>query len=302
MTNLELQNYNSSIDQDKKLNNNQNKMLITLIEKAYKDAKLDSNFIKPLGQIIGLIMIPTGKTAEILTNNINKWLDKVSKQKQSETTPPKESILVPALSKMRYTTEDILVDMYTELLTKASAKISKNNVLPNYVSIIERLSPDEAHLLNFMYKKNYKTEVKLRDVIDSQDTQNAYLSQSPNQYILLPVSGIPFLEIRNKSISHEKGWLDVKKYFVDVDLLPISKKDNIEAYLENLQSLGLISIKVNFWFLPISIYNHLEQHSFLLELKQKIKKNRQIKTIKGRIDLTAHGRSFLKIVVNNKNI
>ena len=89
-------------------------------------------------------------------------LNKIEKENIQEVIP---EIGVPVIEKLLYVTDESLVDLYTELLAKASDKTQCNMAHPGFVNIINNLSPKEAQILKFI-KKNFRiamVEVSVAD-------------------------------------------------------------------------------------------------------------------------------------------
>ena len=61
--------------------------------------------------------------------------------------PPE--IGVPIIEKLSYVTNEELRKLYIELLAKASIKEENDKAHPNFINIINSLSPDEANLLSY---------------------------------------------------------------------------------------------------------------------------------------------------------
>ncbi|MBO7095204.1 DUF4393 domain-containing protein [bacterium] len=55
---------------------------------------------------------------------------------------------------MSYYSNEILSNMFIELLAKSADKKNVNDVLPSYIKIIENLSEDEAFILEYIYEKS----------------------------------------------------------------------------------------------------------------------------------------------------
>ena len=61
---------------------------------------------------------------------------------------------IVCLDKLTYATNDEIARLFTNLLTNASNEDRANLAHPSFVSMIERLSSDEARILNAMQKSN----------------------------------------------------------------------------------------------------------------------------------------------------
>lgn len=235
--------------------------------------------------------------------NYQKFAERIQDIPKERLTPIEPQKSITALQRLQYVTEEILSDMFVELLAKSADSKYSSKVRARYQEILSNLDSNDAMLLEFLFRNGYTVKIKmesLQSVIDEGDELLEQLPEAAN--IDYPIGGIPFLEIRDQSNKISAGWRTIHKIFTDVAQLPVSKSiQEVEGQMEHLASLGLIEIKPDFWFLPVDIYLHLENDQYVDYLKRNITKQRSIKYIKGRIDLTTLGRDFLSIVLKNQD-
>ena len=189
------------------------KAVPNVIGQVYQDIAQPS--VQAVGKALGTVfefstsfLLPVKLLNEKFKLNFTKRLDEYKKkleeipeEKRCEVHP---QIGTPIIEKLTYTTTDEIADLFTTLLANASNKDTVNKAHPSFVSMIERLSPDEAKILNFIKEEDY----------------------------------IPYTEIRaEKDGDYEilESHLTTLKY--DLDLM---FPQNIGAYLSNFISLGII--------------------------------------------------------------
>ena len=231
---------------------------------------------------------------------ISVGIHKIPKENRVSLEPYKSYKAIQAL---HYVTEKDLSEWFIELLVKSADSRYTDKIKARYQEILSVLDPDDAKLLEFIFLNKYVVNIKAKDFMDIVDQTNEQsIEKIPeNSNIRIPIPGIPFLEIRDKSAKNSAGWNTIHKIFTNVEILPTNKNvEEVESQLEHLTSLGLIEIKLNFWFLPIALYSHLENSEYVLNLSKNINDQRSLEKIKGRIDLTALGKDFLSIVLKNK--
>lgn len=124
--------------------------------------------------------------------------------------PPE--IVVPIAEKLIYVSNEELRNMYIELMAKASTTDLNDKAHPSFVNIINNLSPDEARFLKALQQIG-----TIR--ISSVHHFSAYKSESFVNYF-----------------KHEAN----KKY---IDELTFPQ--NIAAYIENFEGLGIVSVSID---------------------------------------------------------
>lgn len=142
--------------------------------------------------------------------NLEKRLDEyaqklfsIPEDKRCEVHP---QIGLPIIEKLTYTTSDEIADLFTNLLASASSSDTVNTAHPAFISMIERMSPDEARIL--VYLKD-KEDIPYCDI-------NAY----PNQ---------------------DRGYITLSEHVTMIDEdVTLSYPQNIDAYLANFISLGIL--------------------------------------------------------------
>lgn len=135
----------------------------TIFPQVYSD--LAQPGVKAVGQALGTVLefsstvlLPlklVNKKAKLLfakrLNEYKEKLESIPEEKRIEVAP---ELGAPILDKLTYTTNDEIAELFTNLLTNASNEDRVNAAHPSFVSMIERLSPDEARILKAMTKSD----------------------------------------------------------------------------------------------------------------------------------------------------
>ncbi|QIX59693.1 DUF4393 domain-containing protein [Hymenobacter sp. BT18] len=82
-----------------------------------------------------------------------KNLEKVADDKIVEVAP---EVGVPIIDKLEKTTNEILSEMYINLLTNASIEDYAGNVHPRFTQVIENLTPDEVRIIEPLKQVNHR--------------------------------------------------------------------------------------------------------------------------------------------------
>ncbi len=122
-------------------------------------------------------------------------------------------ILIPIINRFSYTSNEELSNAFINLLTKASSIDTVNMAHPGFISIIDRLSPDEAVFLTYFREKKYLMLLDLEyEVILTSD-----------------IIGLDKTEVKSA----------IKKYKLK-EKIQLKYFDNFSMYVENLISLGIL--------------------------------------------------------------
>jgi len=287
------------------------KALIAVIREGYKDmAQPTARAVgNALGKVAGLALEPVGALADIGKANLMRFVKKLEKEERENPEniiPTKPSVAVPILEKMRYVDEDALAEAYAELLKNSCLKDRQAKVLPAYSEILARLSPDEVKILDFLYREENIYEIPVRELLktvsDEDRLKLAGTTVPVEMQMAYPIQGIPFLEVRSDTRKKDGGWNVTVKYFTDVSRkVSLSSAESLDAYIENLQSLGIFQVRTNFWFIPVAIYSDLESEA-TRQYKDVIERDgRTINLLKGEIRLTSLAESLLAMCTSNSH-
>lgn len=278
------------------------------ITSIYKDAA--SPALRSIGDALGMlaeaaIAEPLRRKAEqIRAKNIARTEEKLKKELPENITETKVSIAVPILERMRYIEEEELADAYAELLKNSCLRDRQSKVLPSYATLLSNLTSDEVRILNFVHKwQNYSNiqAGKLMQV-GSESTKQEIMERGiqSHQIVKYSVWGIHALEISTKN-EHE-GFSTREKYFNDLEKkMTLERTENIEIYIENMKSLGIMESLMGAHglgaaFVPKEIYDELEA-----EAKAKYGEGDNIDIQKRAIALTSLGLAFLDMCSPKKS-
>ena len=230
---------------------------------------------KALGTVLGLgntillpIQLANEKSRLVLESNLEKYRVKLENTPKEQICPVAPEIGVPIAEKLSYVTNEMIGEMYLELLTRASVSHSASVAHPGFVNIIQNLSPDEAVLL--------------------QSAQHQ-------------LDGIPFVEVRFQHKGQSK-WLTLhpmilqSKYYSELQY-----RDNLPAYVSNLEGLGIFDVQDNIYLDIEEIYNELEEIGKNMYASfAETDGTRELSLNRGRIRITAFGRLFLSACFSNR--
>lgn len=245
-----------------------------LLALVYKD------LLRPSVQVIGkslkavLEFVSTPFMALQLQNdkvklNLEKRLDEyaqklhsIPEDKRCEVHP---QIGLPIIEKLTYTTCDEIADLFTSLLASASSIDTANTAHPAFISMIERMSPDEARILEYL--KN-KEDIQYCDI-------NVY---------------------SNQNSGYDTLFEHVTMIKEDVALI---YPENTNAYLANLVSLGILRDKKGTFRMDKTQYNRIKGKYQVEELTAKFVPERwkSIDVEESYYQVTPFGRLFIQACI-----
>lgn len=195
-------------------------------------------------------------------NEYKEKLEEIPEDKRCEVHP---QIGTPIIEKLSYTTNDEIADMFTTLLANASNVDMVNNAHPSFVSMIERMSPDEARILNY-----------LKDKIDIQYC-NFYGDVKDGE-------GYKTLLDHETLLRNE---------------IEFNYPQNLNAYLANFISLGIIIDKAGIWKIDKTIYNKIRDKVNLKKLEDTFVPQtfKSITVEESYYEITDFGKLFIKACI-----
>lgn len=267
-------------------------------EALYEDAAKPSIRVvgKSLAQCVALFSRPVGRMAEIFEKNIHRYLDKLEGIKEEDLVEPNTRILVPILEKMRFTDEEKVADYYAEILATASKKEHSNKVMVTFIEILNRLSADEIKILEYI--NSPINHVVLPELTEDDATKYGLTLDTK---IVNITGSLPVIDVK-REISGQTGYFIIKKNFNYLqEKINLDAPDNIDFYIDNMISLGLVEKKPNFMFANDKIYHCLENHEKISTMKKEFESipNFKISFLEGRIDITDLGNKLLSLCSHN---
>ena len=255
---------------------------------AYKDSTKPALQVigKSLAQCVSLFATPIGRTAQILEKNINKYLDKLEGYTKEDLVSPDTRILVPVLEKMRYTEDEEVSNYYAEILSAASKKDTKGKVLLSFIEILNRVTSDEIKILEFINSVKNTVIVEASTIMNEQ-VKLLNPSLKPDALINVPLGkAVPMIDVQIGT----EGTLGYHVILNNFNLLPynvfLEFPENIDSYLDNLISLGLLHIPHGKGFANEAIYKPLKEHKKVKDLEENLQNKQKINFENSRVDLT----------------
>lgn len=252
-----------------------------ITEKAYNDllsepSKKAGNALGTIVNIGNTVLWPikwvNERTRIYFENNLKKYEQKLESIPEEKVTEVPTEISMPILERFTYTSNEELSNAFVNLLTSASSIDTINTAHPGFIQLIDRLSPDEAILL-----KHFKSN-----------------------------PAIPVLTIKhydNPEKSSEYLFVFKNKTGLEVRIQEIKFPENINIYINNLESLGLIKYSDYFYVELEKEYEIIEkQHKQLLENHfNKYSEEKDLKKAKkeskGMYELTDFGELFISACI-----
>lgn len=186
-----------------------------VLEQVYADLAQPS--VRAIGEALGTVfefstsmLLPLKLLNEKFRINFSKRLNEYSEKLQAipeeQRCEVHPQIGAPIIEHLSYTTTDEIASLFTSLLASASNKQKVNLAHPSFVGMIERLSTDEARIIQFL---KGKSEIQYCDFRGKTKDGKGYVS------------------IVNKAT--------LLSHFIQLDY-----PNNIEAYLANMVGMGLL--------------------------------------------------------------
>lgn len=228
---------------------------------------------KALSTIIGLgntvlwpVTLLNEKTKIALEANLEKYRNKMKDIPQEEVCEVAPEVGVPISEKISYVSNSELSEMYVELLAKASQKQKVNVAHPSFVNIISSISPDEAILIKAVRH----------------------------------MPGIPFIEVRLTKKKNE--WKTINAMMPGIPCLgDLQFPSNINAYVSNLEGLGVFQVRQDVYMVGENIYEPLEKHARKKHtLLEEPAEGFEITFKRGKIIITSFARLFMNACFANK--
>lgn len=232
--------------------------------------------VKAVGQALGTVfefstsfLLPVKLLNEKFKLNFKKRiteyekkLEEVPKEKRCEVHP---QIGTPIIEKLSYTTNDDIADLFTTLLANASNIDMVNTAHPSFVTMIERLSPDEARIIKYLKGKE---DIEYCDFRGNIKDGNGY----------------------HTLIEHAT--------LITQEVLLVFPK-NINAYLANFVSLGILFDMNGSYKIDQNIYNKIKDCYRLEELRKRFVPNtfKEIDTKKSYYQITDFGKLFIQACI-----
>ena len=214
-----------------------------LLQLVYKD--LASPGVSQVGlalaRTVQFIAMPTllldwtNKRASIaLENNLERYRKRLENHKPEEIAIVPPEIGVEILQKLTYVTDKDISEYYINLLEKASLSRSAHLGHPRFISMIAAISPDEARLLQWFQKLGCVPWFRMKLTEEETFRRN-------NSSLGIPIG----------------TWSSEYSIGMDISLTDLTYPQNINKYVENILSLGIIETEENESLLQTELYRDL---------------------------------------------
>lgn len=259
-----------------------------LAEKGYDD--LLSPAFKKVGQALATIVDITNiavlpirllneKARLYFDNNLKKYQKRIEQIPEENISEVPPEIAIPILERFKYVSDEELSNAFVNLLTTASDQRTIQDVHPGFISIIDRICPDEARLLKHIKSAGSFPILEMGFIVNKTGET------------------IPLFDINSLA----------KK-------LKFTNSNHLYVYLNNLTSLGLIKQTNEYYTSHIEELNIMRNDGIRV-LKQQIKAYGYTETDikegviteegirvferKEMVLTTDYGKLFLECVLNN---
>ncbi|MED5620922.1 DUF4393 domain-containing protein [Ideonella sp. BN130291] len=203
------------------------------------------------------------RTRIALEKNLEKYRERMNAVPEEKTVGVAPEIGVPIAEKLAYVRDEKLSDLYVKLLATASNVETLGNAHPSFVNVINNLSPDEAHLLEYFVNRRDLPFVRATAARASDGSHNVLGGPLVPQDAL---EGLVF-------------------------------PGNIDSYLSNLDGLGLLVVKYDEWLVDDSLYEpleaaHRETYTRFMQQAPSLQ-GRELKFGRGIVQRTSFGLQFM---------
>ncbi|MDO8508013.1 MAG: DUF4393 domain-containing protein [bacterium] len=259
---------------------------------AYRDAAQPAVRVvgQSIAQCVSLFVTPIGRMAAILEKNLHLYLDKLDRYKEKELISPDVRILVPILEKLRYTEDIVVAEYYAEILAKASTKENSKRVLISFIEILNRLSSDEIKILEYI---NSNDNIVDFEPITEEESGQLNL---PAGFCKAVIKGaVPVIDIKIVQSGTTGFSIAGRNCNLLPDLINLSGPRNIDSYVDNMISLGLLERPHDRSFANKKIYSKLENDPNVIELQKGLAKSQRIEFDRAQLAITSLGVKLLEL-------
>lgn len=253
-----------------------------VVEKVYDDilcepSKKAGNALGTIVNIGNTLLWPVKwvneRTRIYFENNLRKYEEKLRHIPEEKIINVPTEISMPILDRFTYVSNKEISDAFVQLLANASSIDTINKAHPSFIHIIDRLSPDEAILLKYIYEERFFVHLSI-----------SYEDESKMIDVLVKKTNI-----RSK--------------------IKLTLPENDDMYIDNILSLGLISDRNYYYSISkdTAVITELIEKDFeeIISLNdsviKKICKKHNIEEdsadkeeVRGMYEITAYGNFFIK--------
>lgn len=190
-----------------------------------------------------------------------KKLDKIPEEDRCIVEP---EIGEPIIRNLMNTTNDQIADLFTTLLANASNVKTLDKAHPKFAQIVQNMTPDEALIIQYLKGKK----------------------------------DICYVDFRG-NVHSGKGYIEIMKFVTKIDLeVNLSFPRNINAYISNLISLGVLQDMAGQFKTNDSLYEEIEK-IYLPKLEQQLVPSRfsKISAERSFFQVTDFGKLFINACI-----
>lgn len=198
---------------------------------------------------------------KFIQTKVSERLENVSPE---NIITPKINVAGPAFEALRFNNdEDLLSDLYANLLASAMDKSIAQGAHPAFVEIIKQLTSDEAKLISFLSKQ-----------------------------IVLPLISLNL----KRNIPGQKGNINVlANYSLHGDKAQCEFPELTSAYIDNLCRLGLMEIPPTRSYTNNNVYSEIENSPEIKKIISANSNGGEVKIERKMLQITSLGKQFIKI-------
>lgn len=257
------------------------------IELAYKDVAHPTFSV--LGKTLGTVMefatiftVPleylNKKVKLNFRHRLDQYAEKIKSVPEEQRVEVHTQIGVPVVQRLAYTTSDEIADLFTNLLMTASDSETMSDAHPAFITMIDRLSPDEARIIQYIGEADFILYCEAKYIFKKEKPQDITKWDFGTEFI---------------TVCH---WATNIPYHVKLCF-----PENCNLYLTNLISLGILIDKSGFAKIGVDEqYEEIIQNNKLKELEGEMDKEKVEKLEISRcyFEVTDLGTRFIRACCN----
>lgn len=239
-----------------------------LVTNFYSDIRpIVQPVAKCIGAVLDLAVSPvlyySQKAQANLKHRLDQYQKKLENVKEEDRCEVHPEIGVPIMQVLHYTTNDDIAEMFTNLLASASITSMAGSAHPAFVEIIKQMSPDEAKIVQYLKNGEEIPYISLR--VNSSE----------------PIEGFDLVVVKAVAIN------------ADVEMM---YPENVQIYISNLLSLGIIADSGDLQLADGSYYDKVIKYHHLDEMRAKYETSHGADNVdydKGYYHVTEIGKLFI---------
>lgn len=205
-----------------------------------------------------------------LKHNLTQYSEKLNNAQSLKLTQVPQYVGIPILEKLTMLDKNELSEAFVNLLTKASFEETMHQVHPSFLSILEKLSVDEAKIL-----WNYKDTLSIPIMEVHLVSESRLYPKQPWMDLQGPKSREE-LHLLNNYLHQKRHTMRYAWNLTRIDKeIELSYPQNIDLYIENLLKNGIFEIS-NMGFIEETKASDVFEKMENLDYKDLIERIRKI--------------------------